>query len=153
MPDNWIVVGEAAKPYDGRYPLVMTAEFNARELGWAKRYAGRLPADIDEGLDGLDAELFVVLALVAMSRAGKIQPTDIPDVFERLSDAPFIETFKLEGAPAEEEASPPPPSSDVNGGSSGPGSPKSSPTSVLPPKHSGMPASVTSPSDQPTSVT
>lgn len=113
---NWIIV-EGVKPYDGRYEFVTPDEFTTREWGWMKRLAGYMPMTIEKGLEGIDPELFLVLALVAMYRAGKIQAREVAEVFERVSDSPFERSIRLEmeAIAEEDEEDPPPPSSRESG--------------------------------------
>ena len=74
---------------------------------------------IEEGFG--DPELVIVFAAIALRRAGKVEAKDVPQVFERLSDAPFGERITLETDVAEEDddAGPPAPSSSSNGDASG----------------------------------
>ena len=63
--------------------------FTVREWGWIKRHTGYLPADLEDGLQGSDAELIArvrddrVASGPARSTAG-----DVPQVWERFADAP-----------------------------------------------------------------
>ena len=140
---DYIVV-EGVRPYDGRYEFDLAGqELTTREWGWIKRLSGYLPLTVEEGLS--DPELIVVFAVIALRRAGKVEPRDVPSVFEQLSDAPFGSAITMETDVEEvEETSPPPSSSSANGDSSGvalsPSSETSEQTQVL----SGTPASVTS---------
>lgn len=146
---DWIVI-DSIPPYDGRYQLDLAGDqFTTREWGWVKRLAGYLPGNLEDGLTGMDPELICAFATIALHRAGKVQARDVPDVFERITDAPFGSTIRLETDRAEigqeEDADPPsPPSSSGNGSSSGPGSTKSSETSPATPARSGIPALDTS---------
>ena len=141
---DYIVV-EGVRPYDGRYEFDLAGqELTTREWGWIKRLSGYLPLTVEEGLS--DPELIVVFAVIALRRAGKVEPKDVPQVFEQLADAPFGSAITMETDVEEEaeEKRPPPPSSTSSGATSGPSSEKSSETLVLPPKRSGTPASATS---------
>ena len=126
---DYIVV-EGVRPYDGRYEFDLEGSpLTTREWGWIKRLSGYLPLTVDEG--ARDPELIVVFAVIALRRAGKVEPRDVPAVFETLSDAPFGSTVTMETDVVEEEdkPSPPPPSSTSSDATSGPSSPKSSETS------------------------
>ena len=110
---------DGVPPYDGRWEWDLEGrELTTREWGWIKRLSGYLPLNIEEGLG--DPELVIVFAAIALRRAGKVEPKDVPQVFERLSDAPFGERITLETDLVEEDdASPPPSSSSLNGDASG----------------------------------
>jgi hypothetical protein len=144
---DWIVI-DGVKPYDGRYLFDLAgAEPTTREWGWIKRLSGYMPATIQDGFDGFDPELFSAFAVIALRRAGKIDNDEVTGVFERIVDAPFAATIRVEndGDRAEDDAGPPAPSSPVNGSSSGPASRTSSARSATAsPSGSGTPASATS---------
>ena len=145
---------DGVPPYDGRYEWdIENRELTTREWGWIKRLTGYLPLNIEEGLG--DPELVVVFAAMALRRAGKVEAKDVPQAFERLSDAPFGERITLETDVADEEddAGPPASSSTSNGADSGASSIANSVTSVLAPSPSGTPGSATSESGPPTLVT
>lgn len=141
---DWIVI-DGVPPYEGRWPFDLdTQELTTREWGWIKRLSGYLPLTVEEGLS--DPELIVVFACIALRRAGKATPAEVPDVFEQLSDAPFGSTVRMETDVKEvaDEAGPPQPSSSGNGDGFGDGSKTSSETSPASPEVSGMPVSDTS---------
>ena len=98
------IVVEGVRPYDGRYEFDLAGqELTTREWGWIKRLSGYLPLTVEEGLS--DPELIVVFAVIALRRAGKVEPKDVPAVFERLSDAPFGAAITMEtDVEVEEEA-------------------------------------------------
>jgi hypothetical protein len=137
---------EGVPPYDGRWQFDLeTQELTTREWGWIKRLSGYLPLTVEEGLG--DPELVVVFACIALRRAGKATPTEVPKLFEELSDAPFGSAITMETDvvdEAEDDAGPPASSSSENGDSSGATSTPSSETSVPPPSLSGTPDSDTS---------
>ena len=148
---DYIVI-EGVPPYDGRWEWDFEdRELTTREWGWIKRLTGYLPLTIEEGLG--DPELVIVFAAIALRRAGKVEAKDVPQVFERLGDAPFGERITLETDTVDEEddAGPPAPSSSLNGADSGASSPKNSGTWELSPRPSGMPGSATSESAPPRS--
>lgn len=144
---DWLVI-EGVRPWDGRYEFDLEgAPFTTREWGWIKRHSGYMPLTIDQGWSGADPELFSVFAVISLYRAGRIQPADVTDVFERFVDAPFGGTIRLETDTADDgegDAGPPDVSSDASSSSSGPGSPTSTETSEATPPVSGIPASATS---------
>ena len=147
------IVIEGVHPYDGRWDFDLVGrELTTREWGWIKRLSGYLPLTIEEGFS--DPELITVFAAIALRRAGRIEPREVPEVFERLSDAPFGSAITLETEEAEEDdVGPPSPSSSANGDVSGAFSTPSLETSEPSPSSSGTPASATSESGPPTSVT
>ena len=149
---DYLVI-EGVPPYDGRWPFdIEGQELTTREWGWIKRLSGYLPASIEEGL--ADPELIVVFACIALRRASKVESREVPDLFERLADAPFSSaiTMETDGEEAAAEASPPPSSSSENGDASGDASLTSSETSAPSPPASGMPDLVTSESPPTRSV-
>jgi len=153
---DWIVI-TGVMPWDGRYPFdIADSEPTTREWGFIKRLSGYLPTTIEDGLRGADPELICVFAAIAVRRAGKIQNDEIQGLFDRLADAPFGATVRLDTDTSELEddgdVGPPAGSSNGNASSSGSDSPTSSETSPATPEGSGTPASATSGSDQPTLV-
>lgn len=146
------IVIEGVHPWDGRYELDLQGrELTTREWGWIKRLSGYLPLTVEDGL--ADPELITVLAVIALRRAGKVDPQQVPRTFERLSDAPFgaAITMETDVEEAEVDAGPPVLSSNGNAGSSGPDSPSSSARSATPLRASGTPDWVISQSGPPTS--
>ena len=116
------LVIRGAQPWDGRYEFDLAENaITTREWGWIKRLTGYLPLTMDEGLDGADPELYAVFAAIALHRAGKIRPDEVPEIFDRFVDRPFDpEDVTLEADQVdEEEVLPPPRSSTPNGDSSG----------------------------------
>ena len=147
------VVVEGLKPWDGRYPLgVADDPLTTREWGWIKRLTGYLPADFTAD----DPEVICVLAVIAMHRAGRVTTAEVPATFERIVDAPFGPTIRLEVTDEAGDADNPPHPAGVTGSntsSSGNGSPTSSETSDADRNNIGTPASATSVYDQETLVT
>jgi hypothetical protein len=142
---DWIVI-EQFPPYDGRWELDSELSFTTREWGWIKRLAGYLPLTVEEAFRGGDPELFAVLAGIALHRAGRITPAEVPGLYERMLDSPFWSKIRFEsdGASAgEDDAGPPPPSSPARPATSGPESTPSSVTSPNPRNGSGTDASDT----------
>lgn len=93
---DWIVI-ENVKPYDGRYAFdVPNFDPTMREWGWIKRLSGYMPLTLDVGLAGGDAELIVVLAVIAMHRNGKITAADVEHVHGRFLDVEFGSAIRLE---------------------------------------------------------
>jgi hypothetical protein len=150
------IVIEGVPPYDGRYDFdVFSAGhgFQGYELSWLKRYSGYLVVDIDDKAFG-DHEVIIVLALIALCRAGKVSEQEVPVLFDRFQHTEFAGMIKMElgEREAESDAGPPPSSSSVNGGSSGAGSPPSSETSQPTLVTGGTPGSATSGSAPETSA-
>jgi len=135
------VVVEGVRPWDGRYPLDLNGqELTTREYGWIKRLTSYMPVDMGDGLEKADPELVCVFAVIALRRAGKIENTDVPSVYERLIDAPSFSAVTLDttgDAPREEGEADPLASSTRNGSSSGHGSTANSETSPVLPSSSG----------------
>lgn len=151
---DWVVI-DGVKPWDGRYELDLAgAPLTSREWGWIKRFAGYLPADLD-GRTFTDPEVISVLAIVSLHRAGKVEPRDVPDLWERLQDVPFGSTITLELGETEEddEVADPTESSNGNEPSSGASSQTGSGSSGSLPSPTGHPASAISGSAPATSVT
>jgi hypothetical protein len=134
------VVVEGVQPWDGRYPLDLNGqELTTREYGWIKRLTGYLPVDLSDGLEKADPELVCAFAVIAMRRAGKIGIPEVPDVYERLIDAPSFSAVTLDTtADQPREAEPDPSASSTrNGSSSGRDSSESSESSPVLPSSSG----------------
>ena len=149
------IILSGVKPYDGRYPLELGSEFTTREWGWIKKHAGYLPATLDDNSFS-DPELVAVLAIIVLHRAGRIQPSEVPDVMEKFADAPFGTTITIEAGepePGEGDAGPPDVSSSSSNGGSGDSSKTSSETSPPIQAGSGTTGSDTSRSDPATLVT
>jgi hypothetical protein len=141
------IVLENVKPYDGRYEFDLAgSELTTREWGWIKRHSGYLPLTVEEGFTGADPELFAVFATIALRRSGRIESGDVPAVYDRLVDAPFGSTIRMETDTATEQgddADPPPTGEKPS--SSGNGSDESSETSAGPRNGSGIRGSGSSP--------
>lgn len=78
-------------PWDGEYEFEEDRSFTTRELRWIKQIAGYLPASLDEGLEGGDADLVIALVVIAMQRTGKIAREDVLTVADRFADEPVGE--------------------------------------------------------------
>jgi hypothetical protein len=142
VPDQIII--EGVLPYDGAYDWDLERqELTTREWGWIKRLAGYLPLDLGDPAKWGDPEVLVCFAAIALRRAGRVEAREVPQVFERLADAPFDGAkIQLETEEAEEDdAGPPASSSNGSTGSSGAVSPPSSETSTANQPGSGTPAS------------
>ena len=150
------IVVNGIPPYDGRYQLYTTDEFNRREWGWMKRLAEYLPVDfMDVEQRGLgDPEFLSVVLIVALHRAGKIETAEVPQVWERLADYNMFECLVIH-TDEEPEAEELPPTSETssNGSpvSSGLVSPTSSGISGSSPSAPGSPPSASSESSPTTS--
>jgi len=144
---NWLVI-EGVPPWDGRYLFELEEqEPTTREWGWIKRHSGYLPLTIQQGLEGADPELFSVFAVIALRRAGRIENTDVQQVFDRFQDVGFGAAIRLEAdEPSLEEgdAGPPTRSSGSSSSSNGDDSRTSSETSEADLNPSGIPGSATS---------
>jgi len=141
---NWITI-VGVRPYDGRYEFDLgNQELTTREWGWIKRHTGYLPLTLEEEFRGSDPELYAIFAVIAIRRAGKIDQGEVPALFERICDAPFGATIRMEfddDVEEEDADSPPPESSTGNAASSGDESTTTSVISPGPPNGSGSPGS------------
>jgi hypothetical protein len=143
---DYLVV-DGVKPWDGRYEFdIVDAELTTREWGWIKRCSGYMPLTVAEGFDGGDPELFACFAVIMLRRAGKIQAAEVEDVFDRIADAPFGATIRVESDSADQtdDQSPPPSSWNGSTASSGEDSATSSASSDDPLNATGMPVSAIS---------
>jgi hypothetical protein len=87
MADKVII--EGAKPYDGEYEFDIAEEpLTTLEWRWIKKIAGYLPLTVDEGFRGADPDLFLVFAVIALCRNGKIDPKDVYRIADRLAEEP-----------------------------------------------------------------
>lgn len=149
---DWLVV-DGVRPWDGRYEFDLVGRpLTIREWGWIRRFSSYLPLNVDEGWRGGDRELFAVFAVIALYRAGRIQPEDAAGLFDRLADSPGT-AVRLELTTDDEEegdASPPAGSSEGSTNGSGHSSRTSSDPSTAP---GGIPGLATSESARVTSPT
>jgi hypothetical protein len=83
------IIIQGIKPYDGEYDLVTDRAFNAREWRCIKKVSGYMPLTVSDGFAGGDPDLFVALAVVAMTRQGKVERDDMLRVADELAEAPF----------------------------------------------------------------
>lgn len=122
------------RPWDGEYDFNIES-FDRREWGWIKRYAGYLPADVYTGYIGGDQELYAVFAMIALKRNGRIEHTQVPEIWERLLEGGRI-TLRGEASDEkddeddEDDARPPAESPSLNETSSGEDTTTSSETSL-----------------------
>jgi hypothetical protein len=101
MP-NMVIKGIA--PYDGTYELDTEQPFNGREWRWVKKISGYMPATMSDGFRGMDPDLFIALAVVAMCRAHRINRDQGLDVADELSEANMKNaSIMLEADPSEED--------------------------------------------------
>lgn len=144
---NTITIRNSA-PWDGVYEFGELDAFTVREWGWLKRFAQVYPATLVDALRRADAELVAVIAVIALHRAGRVNPDQAQDVWERLGDGPFASSFDLDFGDTEtggeDDAGPPAANSTGSSDSSGAGSTASSATPPNPPNGSGGPASAIS---------
>ena len=143
-----IIAVTGAKPYDGRYPLDIDEQpLTTREWGWIKRNAGYVPLTLT-GEAFSDPELIMVLAVIAMRRAGRVQTEQFAEVWERFNDAPFGSTLTIEDdtneVDDEDDAGPPARSNSGSSSSNGASSPTTSESSDDPRRVTGSPRSATS---------
>lgn len=144
------IVIENLRPYDGRYEMDL-GRFTTREYGWIRRLSDYTPTTVAEALfQKVDPELWSVVAVIMLRRAGKIEAEGVGRLYERLLDETFTDVIRIEWgeevvAEVDDDADPTG-SSNGRPTSSGADSSASSETSTGddPKPTSGMPASVTS---------
>jgi hypothetical protein len=86
--DRVIVTG--VPPFDGEFELdLSTRVFSTLEWRWIKKISGYLPLTIQEGLEGGDPDIFVVMACIALYRAGRITKEQVYAAAETLAEPPF----------------------------------------------------------------
>jgi hypothetical protein len=83
------IIIQGLKPWDGEYDLVTDRAFNAREWRCIKKVSGYMPLTVSDGFAGGDPDLFVALAVVAMTRQGKVERDDMQRVADLLAEMPF----------------------------------------------------------------
>jgi hypothetical protein len=94
-------------PWDGEYELEAGRAFNAREWRCIKKVSGYMPMTIGDGFEGDDPDLYVALAVISMTRAGKVERNRMMDVAEELSEVPFDNaSITIVGDPVEEDEVP-----------------------------------------------
>ena len=142
---DWLII-EGVPPWDGRYEFdIVEQPPTYREWGWVKRFSGYMPLTIDQGMNGGDPELYAAFAAMALHRAGRIQPSEAQGIVDRLADAPFGATVRLElDDRVEDDAGPPAASSGSSTNGSGDGSQTSSENWASKRVPDGTPASATS---------
>lgn len=95
------------KPWAGEYELDEDLPFNAREWEWIKKGSGYMPVTLPDGFRNRDPSLFVVLAVVAMCRSGRVDREDGYRTIEELKETPFdFQSITMVGD-AEDDADPP----------------------------------------------
>lgn len=78
------------KPYQGEYLFDIGEEpLTVLEWRWVKKLSGYLPMTIDDGLRGGDPDLFLAFAVVALTRAGKVDQRSALEAADTLAQAPF----------------------------------------------------------------
>lgn len=86
-----VKVGEwNGRPLAGEYNLdVRERPFNADEWRVVKNISGYLPMTMAEGLVGLDPDLIIAWACIAMARSGKVKLTAAPLIATMLQKEPW----------------------------------------------------------------
>ncbi len=77
--------------FEGQYDLDFDRALNGQEWAWVKDISGYLPYTVDAGFAGGDPSLVIALAVVAMSRTGKIPPEHALEAAKQLAQLPFDE--------------------------------------------------------------
>jgi len=107
-------------PFDGVFELdLSTRVFSTLEWRWIKKISGYLPLTIQDGLEGGDPDIFVVMACIALYRAGRIAKEQVFAAADQLSEPPFdgAAIQIVVGEPEEEADERPPFSSPMTNGS------------------------------------
>src|SRR5262252_5063885 len=83
------VIVSGIPPFDGEFELdLSTRVFSTLEWRWIKKISGYLPLTIQQGLEGGDPDIFVVMAVIALYRAGKIQREQAYMAADALAEPP-----------------------------------------------------------------
>lgn len=95
--------------WDGEYDLGDNdRSFNGREWHWIKSISGYMPGTFADGLAGLDPDLNIAMAVIAMCRSGKIRREQAMRVSEDLMEFPYtLESIQWVGLDEEDEELPP----------------------------------------------
>lgn len=83
-----LITVKGVPPWDGTYEFDIDQSFTTRELRWIKQIAGYLPASLQDGLEGGDADIVIALVVIAMHRSGRLGRDEVLDVADRFSDEP-----------------------------------------------------------------
>lgn len=76
--------------YKGEYDLDAESEpFTNLEWRWIKKISGYLPLTVGDGLAGADPDVIVAFAVIALSRAGRIDQTQALQVADEFDSLPF----------------------------------------------------------------
>lgn len=132
--------------WDGTYELNEGERaFNAREWRWIKQISGYMPATISDGFAGEDPDLFIAVAVIAMSRTGKIERQAAPYVAEQMAEEPVtFAGITLVSGPSEQEDDALPPALESESDESSPNASLSSSDTKTPSESSSGPTSRTS---------
>jgi hypothetical protein len=119
--DRVVITG--IPPFDGEFELdLSTRVFSTLEWRWIKKISGYLPLTIQDGLEGGDPDIFVVMAIVALYRSGKIAKEQVFAVADVLAEPPFdgsaIQIIVGEPEQEADEDRPPASSPTTNGAES-----------------------------------
>ena len=147
MADRIVISG--VRRYDGEYEFDLDGELmTTLEWRWVKKISGYLPMTIMDGWEGQDPDLFLAWAVIALSRAGRIDEKDALAVADVIARAPRS-AIRLEIGEQEQEADPPAEAPETGQSNADTGGP-SSPTSESP-QESGQSPTGRLPSETPTS--
>ncbi len=138
------------RPYNGEYEFDIEEEpLTTLEWRWVKKISGYLPMTVNEGARGDDPDLYLAFAMIALTRAGKVDARDVLQVADRLALEPFDGTaIQYVGAPVEADADPPPVPAETPETSGGPSSRSTSDPSGSDQKPTGHPDSDPADSDR-----
>lgn len=111
------------RPYDGEYDLDLDEQpFTILEWRWIKKVSGYLPMTLPDGIAGDDPDVYLVFALIALARAGRVRDDEIYTAADRIARSPFQGTIRFVSDTAEVPADDPlpvTPEPTRNGGGSG----------------------------------
>jgi hypothetical protein len=126
--------------FDGAHQVDFNAKpFNGWELHIIKKLAGVLPAQLDDAMAGMDYDVWVALAVIALIRNGRLDRQRYRDAADALLEA---EVGKIQFQPDEEPNPTPPVGANDSDGSLAPSGSASNGTSDRPvsiPTSTGLP--------------
>ncbi len=127
------IVVTGVQPFDGTYELDLeNSPFTTLEWRWIKQTAGYLPGTVAEGFEGGDPDLIVVLAVIAMHRAGKIRKEDATRTADQLADVPVDgASIVFRAGEVEDDARPPEVNESTVSSPTGSGEDSKQPTVLL----------------------
>lgn len=83
------LVLENMGPYDGEYEFDVERALNSREWRWIKQFSDHTPRTFNAALVDTDPDLYIVVSVIAMCRAGRIDKDEWRRVADELAEMPF----------------------------------------------------------------